>query len=418
MFGCGGAPLGANPLPVPGMYALFSTDGTINGAVAREILNALNEDHTAVDDRDTEFRLFSENTTNTNVQNLSNLTWRLTHVDGDRITLWAAGAYRNSQFAANAQTTTAHQYSGSAVRTNLTTDFNAIFNGFTAANQNNILTLGTTADNANTNDRIWLPTVNNVNTNWGLTADQRAFAANGFNANAWLRTHQTVGNPGVWVPEVPPSGWVPGTPAREAGWLHTGQVELCHTGWASHECWNEGIETVLRSTRTPNGGVIVLDSWGGLWDQWDRVMHVQSSVWQDAVPAIPGHWTNPGTPAHWNPAPINATVRHVTSAGAAAASQNTNVTTELSVRPALHVSLSQLEQYATPEITTVPRLAELISHVHHSNITLASFNGDAVAYREFRDAFFHAQNALFRLDTLSVGQVSRYARILHEALPG
>ncbi|MCL2846384.1 MAG: InlB B-repeat-containing protein [Firmicutes bacterium] len=171
---------------------LFNTNGTLNATQATNILNALNANNTAVANRDTQFRLFPD-VGSGNVLNLSRLTWRITHVNGDRVTLWASAAYRNSQYhTANSFIA----YNNSTIRSNLLADWGGITAGI-AGLGTHVLSHGTTATHANTADLIWLPELADVGSNnsagvrsgtWNMTPAERTYNANGFSTSAFLRS--------------------------------------------------------------------------------------------------------------------------------------------------------------------------------------------------------------------------------------
>ncbi|MCL2846272.1 MAG: hypothetical protein FWE38_01135, partial [Firmicutes bacterium] len=122
------------------------------------------------------FRLFPD-TGSGHVLALSRLMWRVVHVDGDRVTLWAAGAYRNSQFHLAGDIPV---YLKSHLRQNLLSDF-------TGLGLLNHIQLHSVCSGVY--DHIWVPTLAEVN-GWDLTVAQRSFDPNGFWQNAWLRSHQ------------------------------------------------------------------------------------------------------------------------------------------------------------------------------------------------------------------------------------
>ena len=180
-------------------WPLFGFFGDLSESAVERLLNTLSEDHTEVRDRDTQFMLFPNIGTG-NTLELSRLMWRVVTVDGDRVTLWATGAYRTSQFHNNTTSGTGGHnmplYRDSLVRTNLLHDFNHLLNS-SMIDSEIILPYGSDHDGANPSDIIWLPSENHAvvlngdNWNWwGLsTAQSRPFHSHGSgNWNSWLRT--------------------------------------------------------------------------------------------------------------------------------------------------------------------------------------------------------------------------------------
>jgi len=221
---------------------LFSPNGQINVPQAQNILLALgdldNPDN--IIDRETEFRLFPMAGSGY-VLNLSRLYWRIVHVDGDRVTFWASGAYRTSQFhnvllggssgqgslspdisfpmpeeqqpmqierdrlpntdmdfvidgemSQNAGGQYAPLYRDSLLRQNLLADF-AVLTSLIPSLNNHILTQGTAEDGANLTDRIWIPSraeyvIGGV---WRSSLAAALFNSHGFHGSAWLRCHNT-----------------------------------------------------------------------------------------------------------------------------------------------------------------------------------------------------------------------------------
>ncbi|MCL2556833.1 MAG: hypothetical protein FWE03_07480, partial [Firmicutes bacterium] len=144
--------------------------------------------------RTAQFRLFPDIGTGHTLL-LSRLYFRIAHTDAstDRITLWASGAYRNSQFHGallpeNGNNHRVEEYRNSLLRSNLTRDFEGI-TSVVPSILSYILAHGTSTDGANAEDRIWIPSWQEINTEWGLSEDEKRFEPNGFWRNAWLRSH-------------------------------------------------------------------------------------------------------------------------------------------------------------------------------------------------------------------------------------
>ncbi|MCL2570181.1 MAG: hypothetical protein FWE16_03160, partial [Firmicutes bacterium] len=161
-------PVAGNPTPPPVgtnpsiQNSLFNLDGTINGQVAANILRDLNDTNTAVEYRGARHRLFPDHGTG-HTLSLSQTFWRVAHVDGDRIMLWAWNAYRLSvfhQWTSGGFQPIHFNYITSPLRTNLLNDFNELPNTITT----NSVILPTEiknnpgTPNATSMDRIWIPT--------------------------------------------------------------------------------------------------------------------------------------------------------------------------------------------------------------------------------------------------------------------
>ncbi|MCL2556835.1 MAG: M64 family metallo-endopeptidase, partial [Firmicutes bacterium] len=200
--------------------ALFDGRGEIDSAVVQSILDKLNHDNTRVIDRNTSFQLFPSVGTG-HPLNLSRLRWRVVDVDSanDRITIWAAGAYRNSRFNA-LESGVMPPYSRSELRNNLLTDWGGVTSSIPRIN-NYILRHGSSLVGANANDPIWIPSDEEIRLDWGLGntgyAQYRRFQMNEFNERAWTRTIRSAGYANQkWT--IPYDGgtrlWVTGTTQR------------------------------------------------------------------------------------------------------------------------------------------------------------------------------------------------------------
>ena len=168
---------------------LFGSNGTINATIATQILSALNSTNTAPIDRTTEFRLFPDTGTGHTLA-LSRLYWRITHVAGDRVTLWASQPYRASRYHPGERDDDFIEYRNSELQTRLLNDFSFIQNIAGDA----ILRQNTDVDDANPSDMIWLPSEQEVRNGglWGLNETLRSFDGNVLNLSrftfsTWLR---------------------------------------------------------------------------------------------------------------------------------------------------------------------------------------------------------------------------------------
>ncbi|MCL2846676.1 MAG: S8 family serine peptidase [Firmicutes bacterium] len=149
--------------PPPSLTSLFDSYGTLNPDIAASILSSLNPSNTAAVDRDTQFRLFPDVGTGHTLA-LSRLNWRIVHVNGDRVTLWASQVYRNSIFHSRVHDVVGNPntdwrvlpYRDSMLRSNLLADWNGIASGLPNIG-NHILPHGTTAHGANASDPLWIP---------------------------------------------------------------------------------------------------------------------------------------------------------------------------------------------------------------------------------------------------------------------
>ena len=173
-------------------FSLFNSNGTMNAVYAQNIMRAASNL-----DRNTQFRLFpSVGESASTVLSLSNTAWRILNVEGDRVTLWAASAYRNAAFNTSSEVANGvnanvyfHPNRSSNVRNTIVADF-AELNGLIPGLANHVPIHGTTAVNANYHDHMWLPSeleVQNGGT-WSLNDAQRSYATRGFHTWAWLRT--------------------------------------------------------------------------------------------------------------------------------------------------------------------------------------------------------------------------------------
>ncbi|MCL2846509.1 MAG: hypothetical protein FWE38_02345, partial [Firmicutes bacterium] len=140
------------------------------------------------------FRLFPD-TGSGHVLALSRLMWRVVHVDGDRVTLWAAGAYRNSVFHSHLHSdpgsvngTALPLYRYSDLRNNVLGDWVGLVSLLPISQH--VLAQGTDTFGANPNDPLWIPSFSgeaNLGAAWGMTEQLRSFDRNGFSINAWSR---------------------------------------------------------------------------------------------------------------------------------------------------------------------------------------------------------------------------------------
>lgn len=172
--------------PTPTTTPLFNLDGIINVGQATNILNALNTNNTAVTNTETAFRLFPSVGSNY-TRTLSQLNWRVVHVDGDRVTLLASESYRASVFNSGAPRT---HYRYSVARENLLNDWGALVAELGI--EQYIKPQGTTTDGANADDLIWLPSEAELRNDgyWGKTTNsQRTFTPLTIGHGAWTRTH-------------------------------------------------------------------------------------------------------------------------------------------------------------------------------------------------------------------------------------
>ena len=309
--------------------ALFGTNGAINTTQAQNILNNLNAARTNVVNRDTQFRLFSSTGT-ADVNRLSNLNWRMTNISGDRVTFWASGAYRDSVFhPVLGQASSV--YSTSQLRDNVLANFTTLTSGWTPAVRDaNILTQGTSTNNANTSDRMWIPSageVQNLGT-WGLSNAQRGYTANGFDGTAWLRNM---------------TAWGSDTTAA-MHWRERIRIGTCwYVSYGYYDC-NYGYSgwTTNQSSLRPIGHSWTEDggcSWysdDGSWCQggWITINHIVTGH-QSQMITIPGTF---GSASH-----VNLTGANVNGA---------TVSGNRAVRPALHISLAALDLAVNPPLAT------------------------------------------------------------------
>ena len=309
--------IGANPFATP----LFSLTGAMNENQAADILTNINGGN--VVNRNLEFRLFSDTgLATTDVGRLSRLNWRMTNVDGDRVTFWASGAYRNSQFRQTTGVNT-QVYSGSTLHNNINNNFASLVSGWAPSVVSaNIPTLGVSSDHGSTSDRMWLPRVADVENSgaWSLNSTSRQFATNTFNANAWLRTPTRSGvyERGTYV-------------------FHAREYSDAYSGDMSMQLIDESILTwdVVPGTVYP-GATFIEPYFVGEEDHgtpYSKQIVVTSVISYTMI-----------SPA------VAATVAVVTSGGAIAAGAATTPVDEIrSIRPAIHVSLSALQQAAQVE---------------------------------------------------------------------
>jgi len=166
----------ANPAlaaPIP----LMGADGNINPTVAAMVIDA-----TTNSNFNTRFRLFPDRGT-LHTLNLSQLTWRVLRVSGDRVEFVSNEIYRHSTFG------TANTYNNSTLRTNLLNDWAGI--GNIPRMLPHMHSLGTTAGGGVAADMIWIPTWDELNVR---DAQHRGYQVNGHIHGAWLRSPGTAGH--------------------------------------------------------------------------------------------------------------------------------------------------------------------------------------------------------------------------------
>jgi len=307
---------------------LFDGNGNIQTTQASTILANMNAGRTQILNRDIEFRLFTQAGSG-DVQTLSNLGWRMTHINGDRITFWASGAYRNSQF--NMQPSAAsHNYANSTLRSNVLGNFGTLTSAWTPAVRDaNILTQGTTLQNANTNDRMWIPSAQEVQASgtWGLTQGQRAYAANGNLGNAWLRSSVVAGT----ASSTPVQAWR----ERHRNTSNQGISHYSDGLWTTNQASLRSIGTTFIITNESDYGWY---TWGsGQVVSHHTEMRSQTMGTFGSANTIASSGLGPNTTSigstsgsfewHWNVFPASA-----------------------SVRPALHVSLAALNNALNPPL--------------------------------------------------------------------
>ena len=324
--------VGANPATTP----LFSFDGTMNAGQAASIVANINAG--AVLDRNAEFRLFSDTgAATTDVGRLSRLTWRMTDISGDRVTFWAAGAYRNLGFHTNANANS-QVYSSSNLRSTMVADFGQLTTSWASATVNsNIPTLAVLTDNANSNDRIWLPRTADVQNGgaWGLNDMTRSFVTNGFSNNSWLRTATRNG-----VTQVNQTEWraIIGTQTRGISWGYYS----CY-GWCPWPALTTYTNPRALGTWTNNHTwVLANHAIGRVFGTWNND-DGYGNVTQESREVVIRHETRTVTAV----AHVAGTAAAVTNAGAMRIGVADNpVNVAMSVRPAIHVSLAQLQAAA------------------------------------------------------------------------
>ena len=183
---------------------LFNAQGHINQDVAAAIGQKL-----IIGDRRTPFRLFPDTTATGqpltgHALALSQTHFRIAHVDfaANRIAVWAEHSYRTSIFS-----NLPVDYRDSALRVNLLSDFDIL-------NENgrfntHILPAQKTAHHQNPDDRIWLPSVQEVQNHgiWRINANRyRAYNPSAQESFAWLRSSVTPAANMVYPWVVPSSG--------------------------------------------------------------------------------------------------------------------------------------------------------------------------------------------------------------------
>jgi len=169
--------------------SLFNEQGEMTRVQAQNILDVLGDTpnvNTTID-RTAYFRLFPNVTfASSHATSLSQLYWRITQVNGDRVTFWAVECYRNTSFNSD----DVNIYTVSLLRTNLLDDSNYILARFPNL-LDGILTKGTNSANAVSYDRFWIPSAGEVEDGgyWGLTSELRSFVPHDIpNNSAWLRS--------------------------------------------------------------------------------------------------------------------------------------------------------------------------------------------------------------------------------------
>ncbi|MCL2861203.1 MAG: hypothetical protein FWE22_02205 [Firmicutes bacterium] len=171
--------------------SLFNATGQMTRAQAQNILEAIGDTEAqgftnASMDRGRQFRIFPDIAlASDNAQNLARLNFRLVNVTGDRVTFMASTSYRFSEFQSSNDES---NYNLSTVRENLLGDFDYIQRRIPNVN-NHILNKGSTADFAVATDRIWLPSLYEVQdgTGWTLNNNLRRPVETN-NHHSWLRS--------------------------------------------------------------------------------------------------------------------------------------------------------------------------------------------------------------------------------------
>ena len=173
--------------------ALFNTTGQMTRQQAQNIMNALGDtpaDSSSIN-RNTQFRLFPDiELSSTHATALSRLHWRIVNVDGDRVTFWASDSYRSIGFMSTSSMYPV--YSESILRQFLLSDFTHLTSEIPNIN-NHILIKGSSVDGAVAGDRIFIPSLQEVQNGgtWGLNTALRSFPRMGDAASfgrVWLRT--------------------------------------------------------------------------------------------------------------------------------------------------------------------------------------------------------------------------------------
>ena len=317
----GGSDLGASPFNTP----LFNQYGMMNGAQAQNIIDNIASG--SIVDRTHQFRLFQQTGTGT-AQALSNMNWRMASISGDRVTFYAVGTYRNLAFHTNANASS-QVYSSSNLRTQMVADFNAVTTAWpTSVRTANIPTLGSSLDNANTNDQIWLPRGADIQDGgaWGLNAAARA----GTGSTAWLRTATRNG-----VTAATGTQWRAFVRDQHFGSFSYGGYSY----WDWHNVGTErlapGTEGVWSFTQPRSVGIVINTFQVYISPyNYGQGRTVISRHESQTVPTV----------TH-----VAGMAAHVTAAGAVSATANagsTVTTGTLGIRPALHVSLAMLQSAA------------------------------------------------------------------------
>lgn len=150
--------------------SLFDLTGNMQRGVAQAVLDALGETpkDSSTLDRVTRFRLFPNlSLSSVYAENLSRLNWRITNVDGNRVTFWASEPHRASVFTT---TLSEIRYSHGIIRQRLIADYTYLAARMSRLN-NHILRQGTIGANAVAADRLWLPSMAEVENGgaWGFS---------------------------------------------------------------------------------------------------------------------------------------------------------------------------------------------------------------------------------------------------------
>ena len=174
--------------------SLFNHNGEMVRLQAQNILDALGDTPTinTTIDREMQFRLFSEaGLVSTEATALARMRWRITQVNGDKVTFWAYGGYRLSNYN---EVGAGNVYSNSVLRTNLINDYTYLLARFPNLPEN-ILPKGTNAHGAVPTDRFWIPSVQEVQNGdvWDLNSHLRSFPAFGTATSSWLRSATATG---------------------------------------------------------------------------------------------------------------------------------------------------------------------------------------------------------------------------------